>query len=425
MLINFTVANYRSIKEPITLSMEAENRILGLEKENLIEIPDGRKLINAAAIYGANASGKSNLIKAVHFMRSFVLDSSKESQQGDPISTEPFLLSDEKEEEQPSHFEIECLVDGIVYEYGFEVTQTEVTKEWLYGSPKGRKVAYFEREGQRWSKMSPKYFKKEGAGLESKTRSDALFLSTVAQFNGETAKKIVGFLRKVDGPKQVAVDSFATNTASMLSKDTRLRKVISHYLSTVDIGITSLHICNEFPGSDDKTSHKGESLERTAKRFFASKRIKTIHKTPSGREVEFDLLDQESSGSQKLLMILDPIINSMISKGVQVFDEIESSMHPLLVMGILRLFQVNALNIYGSQIIFTTHDTNLLSQQSKLLRRDQIWFTEKKPDFSTDLYCLSEFKPKNDAAYDKNYLRGRYGAVPYLGDLGDLLEQES
>ncbi len=420
MLINFTVANYRSIKEPITLSMEAENRILGLEKENLIEIPDGRKLINAAAIYGANASGKSNLIKAMKFMQSFVVNSSVGAQQGDPISVEPFLLGDNNEEKRASHFEIECLLDEVVYEYGFEVTTEKVTKEWLYGWPNGRKTIYFTREKQKLTKLSTKYFN-EGRGLETKTRSNALFLSTVSQLNGEKSKLFVEYFKGLNGPSSYIPSLFVDLITMLLMMRPKILKKVEGLMCLFDPSIKALRV------KETQKTPGHEFVKRVALSEFSSSwrvikedpkayTLKVIHQTQSGNEVEFDL-DQESSGTQRLFALLGPIIASFMGKGApHIFDEIESSMHPLLTIELLRLFQVNKHNASKSQVIFSTHDTNLLSQRVGLLRRDQIWFTEKRKDASTDLYCLSEFKPKNDAAYDKNYLRGKYGAVPYFGD---------
>ena len=423
MLISFTVGNYRSFKEPVTLSMEVEPRVTGLEEENLISLPNGKKLLNVAAIYGANASGKSNLINAFSFMRRLVLDSSKNMQQDEPISVQPFLLDDDGAcAGKPSHFEISCLIDGVVYEYGFEATQKEITCEWLIGSPAGRRTEYFDREGQTWTKISRKYFK-EGIGLEERTRPNALFLSTAAQFNGPAASAVLRYFRDNIG--------FLNWDRSMSVRDALIRlarriddpATVEELLCKLDLNIMGIRIVEEeappMP-ADVRKIFSEEVIENLSVRKVPTMRTK--HVTPSGREVEFDLLENESDGARKMVSLAGPVAHFLANGGTFFLDELEASLHPLLTMAILRFFQSNATNPKNAQIIFTTHDANLLSQRVNLLRRDQVWFTEKRLDSSTDLYCLCEFAPRNDEAIDRNYLRGKYGAVPFLGELSYAME---
>jgi AAA15 family ATPase/GTPase len=165
-----------------------------------------------------------------------------------------------------------------------------------------------------------------------------------------------------------------------------------------------------------------EFIKSFDNRAFA--RIKSLHLTPGGREVLFDLNAQESDGTQKLFLLALPILLALALEKPLVFDELDARLHPMLTIELLKLFQSQLAYRGGAQIIFTTHDTHLLSQKVGLLRRDQVWFTEKRKDHSTDLYCLSEFAPRNDEALDRNYLRGKYGAVPYISDLADMMSSD-
>ena len=196
MILEFSVGNFRSFKERVTLSLLAAKlkaKDHRLDQENTFEATDGTLLLRSAAIYGANAGGKSNLVRAIGFMRRFILTSSKETQAGERIGVEPFLLAPQLAE-CPSHFEMVFFVDGTRYRYGFDVDSDRVVAEWLYHVPQKRESMLFLRtvEGIQQSGVF-----KEGKGIPEKTRKNALFLSVVAQFNGETAQAVLGWFRRL------------------------------------------------------------------------------------------------------------------------------------------------------------------------------------------------------------------------------------
>ena len=190
MLIEFSVGNYRSFKEKVTFSMVATNLVAkdkNLDENNVFAVNEDLTLLKSAAIYGANASGKSNLAKALVFMKKFMIDSSRETQSVDKIKVEPFRLSTETEKE-PSFFELVFRVDNVQYRYGFEANQERVVSEWLFYVPQTRETKLFERKLSTITISNKKY---TAEGLQDKTRNNSLFLSVSAQFNVKIAEKIL------------------------------------------------------------------------------------------------------------------------------------------------------------------------------------------------------------------------------------------
>ena len=420
MLIEFCVKNFRSIKEEVIFSMEAANirsRDDRLNKNNVFEI-NKTKLLKSAAIYGANASGKSNLLAAMRFMKYFVLTSATESQVDDPIETKFFALSTETLD-QPSGFEIIFLINKTQYRYGYEVDRERVTKEWLYYVPTTRETLLFSRE---LNKFEVKGGFKEGKGLEIKTRKNALFLSVAAQFNGEISTEIFRWFKKLNGISGIEDFTHSNYTTERLEKDKDFRNKLVDFVQKMDIGIQNLSVqesrkifTNEFVIMKRVDENKAEELA-----FPQSKDIFAIHKVfdqnNSPTEIaEFDIDNAESEGTRKLIYMLGPIFSTLEDGEVLLIDEFDARFHPLITMTLIKLFNSNKTNPNNAQLIFATHDTNLLS--NKLFRRDQIWFTEKNRYGATDLYSLAEVNVRNDASFEKDYIKGKYGAIPYLGNL--------
>jgi len=419
MLIEFTVGNFRSFKERATLSMVAAKikaRDPKVNENNTILVDDKLTLLTSAAVYGANASGKSNLVHALLFMRQFVLASSKESQSGEPIEVVPFRLSAVNEKE-PSFFQVVFWLNGKQYRYGFEARQEKIAAEWLFSVPSTKEAALFIRENDE-IKVTGKF--KEGKGLEPLTRANALFLSVVAQFNGQVAQQILGWFRQaglVSGLDDTAYRNF---TVAQFAQG-NLRAEIIQLIRKLDLGIVDIFHENvdksqvvlpaELPDELKTLIFKNIEGGLTA--------IKTVHKKwdADGRPSEtatFDLGD-ESNGTQKLFFLSGPILDTLANGRVLVIDEMEARLHPLMTRAILELFNSPETNPKRAQLIFTTHDTNLLS--NKLFRRDQIWFVEKDRQGRSHLYSLAEIKVRNDASFENDYMAGRYGAIPYLGEV--------
>lgn len=420
MILHFKVGNYRSINEPVILSMEAETRISDQKSENTFEL-NGHQILKAAAIYGANASGKSNIVKALSFMTSFLLNSSKESQMGEPIPTEPFVL-DSESAQKPSLFELVFIMNKIKYRYGLEVDEERVHKEWLFQTKQKAEKPLFIREMDAIECFS-KF--KEGAGLESKTRENALFVSVVANFAGPLSGEILDYMKKLTIVPD-AINRFPFIFMGFLRTNLYQKKVIE-LIKLLDLGIKNLSIEEEDDTELDRPQNKMSEihvLENIETKTKKTLRLYSKHNTYKDKEVlgslDFEVSHSESEGTKKLISIAGFIVAAIENGSVLIVDELEAKLHPILTRYLIKIFHNPEVNKKNAQIIFTTHDTNLL--QYVKFRRDQIWFTEKNNAEETSLYSLSEIKPsvRKDASLEKDYFQGRFGAIPYLGDL-DLL----
>ena len=418
MFIAFTVENFKSIRDRQTLSMEARvDDHLGWS--NVIE--KGKlRLVKAAAIFGANASGKSNLIQAMVWFRTFVLQSSKEGQVGEGIDIEPFLLSSGTEK-GASHFEVQFRLNGCNYRYGFEVTSREVVAEWLFRkSPTAKEAKLFTREGQAFQRSATRF--KEGKGLEARTRSNALFLSVCAQFNGEEATKILGWMMRFRNVSGLTEAGFYAFTAERL-QDAGHRAQLLELAQKADFNIQSLRSEVE-PVSEDKlpAGMPAELKKRVLSEMVMSAGIKTTHRKfgPGNDvegEVEFDLEENESSGMKKFIALSGPIMHALEEGSILMVDELEVRLHPLLTQAILDLFHSPA-NRQNAQLICATHEVSLLDPDR--FRRDQVWFCEKDETGATDLYTLADIDPnvvRPNTKFSRQYMLGLYRAVPQLAKL--------
>jgi len=438
MIIEFTVGNFRSFKEPVTLSMVAAKlkaRDPKININNTIRVNDKLTLLTSSAIYGANASGKSNLVHALRFMRSFVLSSSRETQVAETIEVQPFRLSTETAN-SPSLFEVTFIVEDMQYRYGFEANNERIISEWLFFTPKQREARLFIRQEDRIE--CARVFK-EGSGLEDKTRPNALFLSVAAQFNGPIATSILIWFRKLGIISGLSDIGYRSYTLEQFEKDDFRAEIINR-VKALDLGIQDVRIDKP---ADVKESAKpsisisvaipndniAELLQERLEKVFGAGNvhpmsIQTIHKKydadglPVGEET-FDLGVNESEGTQKLFFLTGPLINTLTTGRVLVIDEMEARMHPLITRSVIELFNSLDTNPKRAQLIFTTHDTNLLSKN--FFRRDQIWFIEKDHYEASHLYSLAELKVRNDASFESDYIEGRYGAIPFIGNLRQII----
>jgi len=432
MIIKFSVGNYLSFNDIVTLSLVAakiKSRNKKLNEENLFSI-SGLNLLKSAAIYGANASGKSNLLKAIGFMKDFIITSSKETQAEEPIEVENFKLSTETEK-KPSFFEIIFLIDGQRYRYGFTVDSKKVHSEWLYHVPKSREARLFLREE---SKIIISNVFKEGRGLTSKTRENALFLSVVAQFNGPISINIFKWFRGLGFISGLSDAGYRQYTIERIETDKEYRDNIVSFVRRMDVGISNI-VIREIELTDEEikafryilkyikeVSDEEVSIPESKYDVFSIHKKFDKNNFPIS-EVEFDIDVQESEGTQKLLYLLGPIVTTLLNGRTIVIDEMDARLHPLITCSLIQLFCSNKTNPKNAQLVFATHDTNLLS--NKLFRRDQIWFTEKNRYGATDLYSLAEIKVRNDASFERDYISGKYGAIPFLGDIEYILGGEN
>lgn len=425
MLIEFSVGNYRSFKEQVTFSMVAANLVAKdkkLDENNVFEVDDDLKLLKSAAIYGANASGKSNLAKALGFMRWFMINSSKETQSTEKIGVERFKLSTETEE-KPSFFEIVFLMNGKRYRYGFEATRDKVVSEWLFYVPKSRETKLFERKLDNIS-VSKTY---KADGIQQKTRHNALFLSVSAQFNVKLAEKILDWLtNRVKLVSGLDDRGYRKYTVNCLMNNKNKNEIIQ-LLKKLDLGFADVKVEESEVTVDSLPNELPDEIKNFILKNGETKAtsIQTMHQKfdEKGNSVSialFNLDEQESEGTQKVFALAGPLVNTLKDGKVLIIDEFDARIHPLISRAIVELFNSNETNPSNAQLIFMTHDTNLLS--NKLFRRDQIWFVEKNRYGATDLYSLAEYKVRNDASFESDYIKGRYGAIPYIGNLNHLID---
>jgi hypothetical protein len=429
MLIEFSVGNFRSFKEIATLSMVAaklSSKDKALDENNVFEVAGAPPLLTSTAIYGANASGKSNLVAAMAFMREFALNSHKETQPTGAIDTERFLLS-LATISQPSHFEIVFVVDGTRYRYGFDVTPERVEREWLFLVPSRREARLFERVGDEIV-LSERF--REGREIEARTRSNALFLSVVAQFNGPIAQRVLRWFRQIGIASGLQDESMLYYTLNSFLDGTH-RDDVRELIRRLDLGIEDVVVERiSAPAELGLPDGAPEALRTvlTALRELPDSNlyaVRTIHGQngngdASATQETFDLNVHESAGTRKLFSMAGPLMKALDEGQLLVIDELDARLHPLMTREIIALFNSRQTNPQHAQLIFTTQDTNLLD--NRLLRRDQIWFTEKNRQGATQLYSLAEFKVRNDEAFERNYIQGRYGAIPFLGDLRQMVE---
>lgn len=430
MLLKFSLKNFRTFKGRAVLSLVASNYDKETrESENTYSDPDtGIRLLKSAIIYGANASGKSNLLKAIEFMKQFVIDSSKESLRGDIIPVDPFRLSTETENE-PTEFEIVFIHEKVLYRYGFEATKDRVISEWLYAKPNTKEIEIFYRDMDEIETHHKQFARGRMVVREGLVRENALLLSVAAQFNDTTANLVIGWfktLKILSGLDEVGYQGF-----SMVKTKNPAHKIkVLELLGAADFGIKDMEL--QTLDKDKLPQNMPQELRETILRemndpkfeFYSD--VLTFHKKydENKRVVErtvFSMDDDESSGTKKFFALSGSILEVLENGYILVVDELDSKLHPNLVCKLVSLFNSKELNKRNAQLVFNTHDTNLLS--SGLFRRDQIWFTEKNRYGEARLYSLADFKTdkvRKTESFEDNYIKGKYGAIPYLGLFDNL-----
>ena len=403
MLLRFRFSNFRSFRAEQELSLIAGPFT---DLPDVVLHPAGLKegVLPGAAIYGANASGKTNVIQAMAFMASAVSLSHREWSPDGPIPRDPFM-EDEESRRKPSEIEADFLLAGVRHRYGFRVDSEAVLEEWLYVYPKGKKQTWFHRK-----RGNPIVFSNKMPGenrtIENLTRHNSLFLSAAAQNAHEALLPIFTWLCGllfVIG-RRSKYHQYTARLCSKLDYKTEIERLVS----VADLGIAEMSVEEIKVKFTDKTFDKIASILKLPNE--PDPVIRLLHRL-GNTTVPFNM-DQESDGTLAYLALLGPAVDA-IKKGTPLLiDELDASLHPLLAIQLLRLFNTPASNPKGAQLIFNTHDTNLLS--SGVLRRDQIWFTEKGNDATSHLYPLSDFKPRRQENLQNGYLQGRYGAIPFI-----------
>ena len=418
MLVNFTVKNHRSFKQERTFSMEASSI-----KEHKASVIRNNKynLLPLTIFYGANSSGKSNLIKAIATMR-YIIEHSVRLNVSDTLPYDPFAL-DEDSNSQPTLFEIQFINGEALYRYGFEYNDTTI--EWLYEKRFGEKEYDLFVRSRDAIAVSPKRFP-EGKGKEDLTNSNRLFLSLVAQLKGEKSNSIMSWFGQCNLLSGIDSDGYENFTIKMFLEHLNGSDEAQSFFNTLQLGFSNFfvekvnipkEVLDKAPdpikAELEKGLAEGKIVESITTHNIYDENGQVIGKR------NFHKDEMESEGTKKVIELSGPIFNTLNKGKILIIDELDAKLHPLLTRNIVLLFMDPEKNKHGAQLIFATHDTNLLDLD--IIRRDQIWFAEKDQVESTDIYSLVEFKDeegkkiRNDRDIKRDYIRGRYGAIPFIG----------
>ncbi len=418
MLIEFRATNFRSIKETQTLSLVA-GAAKEFVRENTFEsrLPGFPRLLRSAVVYGANAAGKTNLLRALQFMQGMVLNSAA-FQEGVRIPHTPFKLS-KATGGQPSEFELVFADEGVRYEYGFAVDAERLHREWLIAYPHGRPQNWFERTYHAKKKEYEWQFSAKLKGSprvwRDATRRNALFLSTAIQLNSEQLRPVFQWFQKKLVLIGMGGSLLNPSLTYQLLEQPDGKKKLLQFVQAADLGIDDLSLQRlpMAPVVVTEANLVSEPQPTTPVPTFV--RITSFHKAiDTGAPVPLDFSD-ESNGTRIFVNSAGAWLNVLKNGEVILYDELDTSLHPLMTRFLIRLFHSRGTNQKNAQLIFTTHDTSLLD--SDLFRRDQVWFVEKDKKSASQVYPLSDFSPRKDEALERGYLRGRYGALPFLGEL--------
>jgi AAA15 family ATPase/GTPase len=414
MLLEFRVKNFRSIKDEQVFSLVANKDKAHLDTNVIItNNAAAPKVLRSAVIYGPNASGKTNLIKALHYMKLVVFESATLVQPNQSYNFQAFQL-DAATANQPVEFEITFLLEGDRYQYGFVLAQKQVCEEWLLAYKAAKPQLWFSRkfniESDRYTYEFGPYFKGQKKLWQDSTRPNALFLSTSAQLNSEQLSPIFNWICNnlvILPTLELPLDS----SIEMLKCD-ESKPLLQKFLTSADISISDI-ILESQPGFHHNIHFKIDSGEVSATKTETTLPVlKFRHETDKGSAV-LDL-SEESLGTQRLFALAGSVLDILKTGRVLVVDELNSSLHPHLVQRLISFFHDPEINSKGAQLIFSTHDTSLLGK--KIFRRDQIWLVDKNHEQATQLTPLSDFSPRKQEAIDSGYLTGRYGAIPFFKD---------
>lgn len=419
MLIEFRVENHRSIRDEQILTMQAGR--VGATDDPVSRTVTGcsDKLLPVVALYGANASGKSNVLSALAFMREAVIYSQRSWSPDEGIPRDPFAWGQKRDE--PSLFEVEFVLDGVPYRYGFRANSEIFLEEWLFAWPNGKTQKWLTRDGDVFKYSE--HLRGENKVIEGVTRANALFLSAAAQLKHPQLSPIFSWFSSIESLKLPLSrrGAFArgrpdTLMMMMMDEEREARQQslfaaepsdsivgrVKSLLKNADIGILDMRV-NRKDSPPPGTRYRNSGLELR-------------HQSES--DDAWLPLEEESRGTQTLFQLALPIIRTIQTGHLLIVDELESSMHPNLAEHIVQQFNDPEINTHNAQLIFSTHDTNLLGTLvgEPVLRRNQVWLTEKDATGGTVLYPLTDFKPRKEENIERGYVQGRYGAIPYLGN---------
>lgn len=409
MLVEFSVANFRSIKDRVTLSMLATPDQTLIENTFSVAAWEKDQFVKSAFLYGPNASGKTNVLRAMRYLRTLIL-SSEQRNKGTKIDYEPFLL-DEEFSNKPSEFEVRFVIENIPYTYGLTVDEERIQSEYLYYAPKGRRAVVFERVKDDYNFTTDK---ERQTAISQNTISNRLYLASATNANYDKTEPafrwVKDFLRtRID----MNVDNWQKYTTKCISEGGERSEKIQQFMRKADVGIQSISAKLVFITEDMlRPNTPSEVRKKLLGQEFPEV---TMYHQGKNEKISFDL-DDESDGTQVVYSLAGPLFDVLDNGYTLLIDEIEDSLHPHIVQEIIKLFHDPACNRKNAQLICTTHATSFLNKE--LLRRDQIWFTQKDSDSgATELFSLADVKGvRKDENYEKSYWAGKYEAIPYFGD---------
>ena len=413
MLLRFAVANHLSIRESQELSFTAS--ALRDQQDGLIDCKavSGRSVLPTIVIYGANASGKSNIVNAIATMKEFILWSHIRGEPGGGLPRDAFKL-DSDCARTPSKFVIDFVLDDVRYHYGFEATDEMFVAEWLYTYPILHPRKMFERDNSTFS--FGRELKGQNKNIAGLTRSNSLFLSAAAQNGHEQLLKIYEYFKSIEIVRSISIPGVE---ASARFVGDALDSRVINFLASINTGVIG------YQKKKTEIPEEARVLTREIKAIFEKFHVSSVkikpdeedervdielaHRSSKGKSVYFDL-DSESAGTRRLLVVLS-LVYQALDEGLPLcIDEVDASLHTLASEAVLRLFCLPETNRRGAQLIATTHDTNLM--KSSVLRRDQLWFTEKTLEGATELYPLTDIQTRKSDNIELGYLQGRFGALP-------------
>jgi AAA15 family ATPase/GTPase len=427
MLLRFGVENHRSIKNYQEISLVAAK--LKDDESSLFSVGEDSALrvSPVLAFYGANASGKSTALHALYFFIDAISSSHTSKMPIGRTPYQPFLL-DEEFAEKPSKYDADFIVGEHRYHYGFILDGKRILEEWLFSYPltgdrQARSVLFHRKSTDENEFYFGKNLKGANKAISRLVRSNSLYISAAAQnahaqltpiyqFFDEKITRRLGDLYDHLLPGQIL--------AYFSEDSSRLQRALG-YLAEADTGIISVEFEKvpldqkelKFIGDFEQLLQDVTEDEEFALPVWKEKaQVKFMHRGFNGKSYPIDI-DKESSGTKSFLGLIGPVLVRLMDGGVIVVDELNSTLHPLLSRRLIQLFQDPSINVGKAQLLFTTHDTSLLSAGG--LRRDQIWFAEKNNEGATYLYAMSELKVRSRDNLESGYLHGRFGAVPYYG----------
>lgn len=433
MLVEFSLANYRSFGDKQTLSLLPVPKQKDFEGNIIVK--DNHSALNAIALYGSNASGKSNLLRSIGVMESIIRNSARTSSTT-KLPYDPFKLK-EGYTNKPTEMEMIFVVDNKRYRYGFSYTQTNIVSEWLYRKNIGREVPVFLREYDAIDVRASFQGSKKliDTAIEA-TRNNALFLSQCDALNVEEAKNIISWFNSIQVINGLNTEKHESTTVELWQQQNYHDK-INQYLNMISLDIQKIDIAVR---EIEEKNLPADLPSTIREKLIGAKQytVKSLHQMyskdnhPTETPILWDFNSHESEGSKKALQLTGPILKALLNGEILIIDEIDAKLHPIMTLNIIDMFLDSSCNLKHAQLFFATHDTNLLSYAR--LRRDQIYFAEKNKWESTEVFSLADFvyfgerngkavkeKERKDSDKERRYMEGRYGAIPLLGEFKDQI----